>query len=105
MPDRTFPWEIDPMPGGKVVCPVTGTAHTGAGTYETASGTLTPADVEAMRDAGWSVGMDGFWRCPAHRDRARLVLHPTNLFCVKCGSTRGGAYGHVIEECKAGPSN
>lgn len=88
------------MPGGMVVCPVTASPHTGPGTWPTASGTLTPVDVETMRDAGWTVGRDGFWHCPGHNDRPSLGLHQFNPFCVKCGSTRGGAYGHVIEECK-----
>lgn len=102
MPDKTQPWEQDPMPGGRVVCPVTSDPpHTGGGTWETASGRLFPTDVDTMRDAGWTVGRDGFWHCPAHNDRPRLELHATNPFCVRCGSTRGGAYGHVIEECKA----
>lgn len=99
------PWEVDPMPGGRVVCPVTATPHSDPATWETASGALTPADVQAMRAADWTVGMDGFWHCSAHNDRPRRELHPMNPMCVKCGSTRGGAYGHVIEECKAGPGN
>ncbi len=59
--------------------------------------------VTGLRRAGWQV-VNGEWTCPNdlpddRRDLPGAMGRHLNPHCRKCGDTRGGAYGHLTDEC------
>jgi hypothetical protein len=51
--------------------------------------------VRNLRRSGWGV-VAGQWAC---RDHGAEDSYPRNVFCGRCGTTHGGAYGHNSAEC------